>query len=225
MAIVQSKFGTKSSDSVDHILVFDSSPTQGNLLVAFIHHRNTVDCSDIVLSGWTEIACGVSLAVGKGFFKVAGALESSTVTITTNGRSASGVMTIFELDDIDTDDPVDSSVVDTGSSGTSLTIGDVVTTADIVQMICFMGVRQGGDTGSFSFTNSFTKQHDGESTGAGEVSGGGVAYRRVIVTGTYNTTASWTDAGNRVGILVAFKELAAGERRRVAFGSGKAMRR
>jgi len=108
IAFVQSKIGVKSTDSSDHTVTFDTSPTEGNLLVAFIHHRNTADETDITLSGWSDIDFASQSAVSKGFFRIAGASESSAVTIDTAAVDpASGVMVIAEYSGIKATTPLD----------------------------------------------------------------------------------------------------------------------
>ena len=212
MPVVQYKIGTKASNSANHTVVFDSAPIEGNLIVAFIHHRNTTTASDITLSGWTQSNVQINSAVQKSFWKIAGASESATVTIDTNSVSASGVMIIIELDDIDATGTLNDSGDGTSagtSEVTSFNIPDATTTEATTQILAFVGVRNGGDTASFSADDSFTIQTDGESTGASP-SGGGLAYRRVTSTGNYGPTVSWTDNGRCCGVVLAFKEAVAG---------------
>lgn len=210
--IIQSRIGAKTSDSTTHTLIYKIPPTEGNVLVAGIHHRNISLCTELTLTGWIEAACDIQGAVLRVFYKVAGASEPSEVTITAN-VAASGVMFIAELDGIDTTTPVNVSVVNnSGIDVLSLLSGDAITTQNITQMLLFSGIRDGGDTESFAFTNGFVKIRDQKSTGVGALSGMGVAYRRVTSTGTYNSTASWTDAGRAINALIAFTETTSGAR-------------
>ena len=211
IAFVQSKIGVKSTDSSDHTVTFDTSPTEGNLLVAFIHHRNTVDETDITLSGWTDIDSAVSSAVGKGFFKIAGASESSAVTIDTAAVDpASGVMIIAEYSGITETAPLNvTNSYKVASESNSLLSSDIITTVNDALLLNFCGVRQGGNDGSFSGTNSFLVVEDGESTGS-SFSGAALLDRTVTSTGTYNSTTSWTDGGKAGGVICAVEMDAAG---------------
>ncbi len=205
MALIQSKEGVKTADSIDHTVVFDAAPTAGNLLLAYISHRNTSTFGDITLPGWnTGLTATVNGYVTRGFYKIAGASESATVTIDTNGIAAAGYMAIAEFSNIDNTTPINvvATEQDSGTSDvTSLLSGSATTTQAATLLVTFAGVRAGGDNGSYAWTNSFTKIQDGLSTGTSP-SGGGLAYREVTATGTYDTTVSYTTAG-RVGVLLA----------------------
>ena len=80
-ALVQSKSGSTASGATLGVTL-DSSPTQGNVLVAIVASDTTMTSGP---SGFTERLAYVS---NEGFYvytKVAGAGESATVTVDPNG--------------------------------------------------------------------------------------------------------------------------------------------
>ena len=193
--LIQKKLGNKSSDTIDHTTTFDATPAQNNLLICGIHFRNTVDEALITLAGWTTIRSRTNGAVGKMWYKIAGASEPTAVTVDSDIEVAASAMFLAEYSGIDTTNPLDQhGGADSGSAPdvNSLLSATISTQASDSLIIAMIGTRL-AHGGGFGWTDSFIHQDDIDSTG-GSISGIGWAHRSVTSSGNYSTTGSWTNS-------------------------------
>jgi hypothetical protein len=179
---------------------YGSTPVQGNLLVAVAAAN----------SGSINTPSGWSVAVNRGtvqskaiFYKIAGASEATTVTVTQTGTSHMGLH-IYEYSGIEKSSPLDGVTSSTGS-GTSLSVSGLVTSQPDDLLIA--GFVVDADPSTFTWGSSFTEQND-FSNGSGN-SGNRASYsgadRIVTATSTYGTNATTTLTGSWTGVMAAFK--------------------
>lgn len=123
-AVVQSKTATTGTSTAASTLdaVFDSTPTEGNLLVAIgsgRFHAATDGTATISSTGWTDVyafdptGTSGSQALSVFSYKVAGSSESDTVTFDRSGSNTQRMtLIVVEISGVDSGDPFDTYAVD-----------------------------------------------------------------------------------------------------------------
>jgi hypothetical protein len=189
ITLVQSAKGGNTNTTF--LATFPSTPAAGNLLVAVAATRSNGTMTPP--SGWlTAAAPATQTSVPEQaiFYKVAGASESTTVTISTTASGTGTGLQVFEYSGVSALHT--TSTPTTGSTNPAST-GNATTTTGRALLVAGVVSKQGASAGawgnSFNQRNAFT----GGSGGGLTVFGG--ADRIVNVTGTYSTTATITGAG------------------------------
>jgi hypothetical protein len=192
--LVQKSSGTASTSSVS--ATFTSTPTSGNFLIAICGARNVTINQP---SGWSTAIneSGTPNPSQAIFYKVAGASESSTVTVTTSTTSYLGLQ-IFEYQNIASVSPVDATNSNSGT-GTVITTNSVTTSQSPDLII--VGVTINAATSFSSWTNSFTEQNDFLQTSRTFAG----ADRIVTSNGAYSTGATAANSAAWRAQIVAFK--------------------
>ena len=187
---------------------FASAPEQNDLISAVVMTRSSTLTNP---SGYTtdlEVLNAVETDILRFTYKVAGASESDTVTFTGMSGSDGSALHLREISGGATASVEDAE----GSTGrttgvTSLASGDAVTgNADDI-LIAGVAIRNA--ITNPSVTNSFVNlQHSAGNAGLEATLL--TAERIVAATGTYNTTASWTNSVTAWAGIVSYKAAAAG---------------
>ena len=169
-------------------VTLDSTPTEGNLLVC-CHYSSKQTASGP--SGWTTsvfIANDANSDDLNMTHKIAGASESTTVTVD-NGSSGQAWMYVVEFEGPWDATPLDKTATDgPQTSDSTPTVGPTATTAqDDELLVAFVGGEDISPAGSW--TDSFTEIHDTGNLG-GAKKEGAVASRLVTSTGAYQTTVT-----------------------------------
>ena len=203
---VQEKTYASPANATDSSVVFDTTPTQGSLLVACANADSTRSMSS---SGWTLVESHVSETGLYMWAKIAGASESVTVTIT--GSSASAELwaaeyatplsaTLAEVVDQNSDNETTSgSTTNPGTTGTT-------TQADELAVVC-VGVNFLPDPGTInSWSDGFGET--AELTGVGSVNtklGVGEKLLTEVSTQTCTITFSTSSSSDKGACIVTFK--------------------
>ncbi len=205
ITFVQTKNGN-SNGATSVSATFDTAPTENNLLVAIVGNRDS-STAPTTPSGWSVAISETSNTPGQVvFYKIAGASESSTVTVSNYGTSTNLGIHIYEYSGISTSSPLDQSNSANGNSATAST-GSITTTYSDELLIA--GLVSNDREASFSsWTNSFFERNDFHITSGkpGDKSGFGGADRIVSSTGSYSTSATVSGTGAWRGQIVSFKE-------------------
>jgi hypothetical protein len=183
--------------------VYGATPTQNNLLIAAANSDSDITMTS---TGWS-IAASIVAATGLYiYWKIAGAGESTTVTIGIN-VSDSGEMAIYEYSG-NTASPLDKTATASVSGVASCGTGTTATTAQADELLfAAVGKDSTATWNGLAWTNSFV-------TLSGPIAGNGspgasclsTATRAVNATGAYTTTASWTDGNwSGGGAIATFK--------------------
>lgn len=163
-----------------------SGPTAGNLLVAIVGNwdARTVTAP----AGWTTALNEGNNAPGLSvFYKIAGAGESSTVTVSLSSSTYVGLQ-LFEFSDIDPSNPLEDVV---SQSGTSLSVGFGSVTVSDEAVVLAAAVDQ-YEQSYLSWSNSFSEQYDynHDLLLSSSSTNYGVAYRVASSPGSYTTSTS-----------------------------------
>ncbi|MFQ5618778.1 MAG: hypothetical protein ACE5FR_07375 [Rhodospirillales bacterium] len=187
---------------------FTTTPVENNLIVGVLVLDKT-ESAYAIPAGFTE---AVSEFGGGGesiiFYKVAGAAESKTVTVTGVGGSKPNVLMTMEYEGIAASSPLDVTASAIAATNTSAhSTGTTATTAQ-AKALAVAAVAFEKEAGtSTSWSNSFVEEGVGMDAvgGATEVSGG-FATKILAATGTQETT--WTIGGTASkgsGCVATFK--------------------
>ncbi|MDX1708225.1 MAG: hypothetical protein R3274_06470, partial [Desulfobacterales bacterium] len=205
ISYVQTKNGN-SNGATSVSATFDTAPTENNLLVAIVGNRDSSTAPNTP-SGWSVAISQTTNTPGQViFYKIAGASESSTVTVNNYGTSTNLGIHIYEYSGVATSSPLDQSNSASGNSATAST-GSITTTQDNELLIA--GLVSNDREASFSsWTNSFSEKNDFHITSGkpGDKSGFGGADRIVSSTGSFSTSATVSGSGAWRGQIVSFKE-------------------
>lgn len=205
MAIARvQKVAFKAEGDASVTVTFGSPPTEGNLLIAWTMGETVATNASI--TGWTKaISCLVGGSASSAiFYKVAGAGESSNVTInwTSSTSTAIAVAEYSGLSAVVLDKTAYSN--NDGSPGTSQTSGTTATTTASEELAVVMVQNRNGIT-SPSWSNSFTTLDvDGSPTYV--ING----QKFLSATGEIETTLSWTGDAYSGGCIATFKATPAG---------------
>jgi len=207
VTIVQSKAATKYDTPADSTLTatFDSTPTEGNTLVAvYIGAQGWVSGAfSISGTGWTEHQEGITAdppyTSRASYTKVAGASEPTAITVTGQSNDA-GALYLLELDGILTSDIFEAQNTGySGTAGTSQNSGDV-SPAAAAFLICAGHCWNTTADQDFTHSANWTELFDvsGQSGGGATEMNSCLAYREVAA-GTYSNTVSWTNTSTYGG--------------------------
>jgi hypothetical protein len=196
--LVQKATGNSSTSSVS--ATFTSTPASGHFLIAIVGAGNATFNQP---SGWSTAINEGSQSVSQAiFYKVAGASEPTTVTISGTGNVYHGLQ-IFEYQNIATVSPVDGTNSNSGT-GTAITTHSVTTTQNSDLII--VGVAISANTSFGSWTNSFVEQNDFP-VGSGSIfrTFGGADFVTNSA-GTFSTGATAGSSAAWRAQIVAFKD-------------------
>ena len=207
IAQVQKKDAGTSGNQTSITATFDSTPTEDNLLI-LVHYFPS--SSTVTLpSGWSQAAQkrdtndnGNTITMG---YKVAGASESTAVTVTV-GSNKHSTLSIFEYSGLVTSSPLDQSATNGCGDGRSCSVGTTGTTSQADELV-IGGLGIGGNIGGWdnTWTNSFTQQTTAISTGSGTISNNSVADCIASSTGTFESTEGWNQDKKAFGVIATFK--------------------
>jgi len=198
--LVQTMTTTSGTTATSVSATFDNPPVQDNLLIAIIATSAGITFNQP--SGWST-AINEAGSPGQAiFYKVAGASESATVTVTTGSGTGYRGLQIFEYENIDQATPFLDATSNNGS-GTSVTTNSV--TVNEVPALVIVGVVINAATNFSSWTGSFTERND---FGPGSFRTFAGADRIVNSTGGYSTGATAGTSGAWRAQIVAFKSAA-----------------
>lgn len=214
IAQVQKNTGTSGGNTTSVAATFTSAPTQDNLLIC-AHHADAGSPTVTLPTNWSEAvtvlrsATGTRTTIG---YRVAGASESSTVTVTTDASTSQG-LSIFEYSGMSTTQGtvLDQTASNTTGGATSASTGTTLATAEADELvIAAIGLSGSGDGWGNAWTNSFVQQTtvaDGSGAGWSDHT---TAHRIATATGTFETTESWTTTRNSANVIATFKAGASG---------------
>jgi hypothetical protein len=179
---------------------FASAPAQSRLLVAIVGERTNVTI--VQPAGWST---AINQPGGPGqaiFYKVAGASEPSSLTVSLSGGTTRLGLQLYEFSGVASVSPLDATASATGNSATPAS-GNATTTQAIELLIAGEVVQS--PTSVSAWTNSFVEQNDNTNGGASNRAQYGGATRIVQATGTYSTAATAAASANWRGQIATFK--------------------
>lgn len=185
----------------------DASPTQGDLLVAVVGSNGSSTDAVTTPSGWTLAAHGGgAYLVINMFYKVAGASESATFSVTYTGTSTtySTAIVVYEFSTF-TATPLDQ-VANGSNLAAASTSWSTSTTPTTTQAddLCIAAWTSAGAQTDTSYSNSFVKQDSvDESVGGTNTT---TAFLETVATGAQTCTMTRTaSAANGQGCIATFK--------------------
>lgn len=201
---VQQKDYASTANTTSHSLVFTSTPVQNNLLVITV----VTDAACTTPSGFS-VASTIANATGNYiFYKVAGASESTTVTLAINASTSLSACG-FEFSGMATSTPFDvGTTLNVGSGVTSIGTGTTATTAQANELLvaCTSFPFTGAAAAVTAWSNSFTAQAALASSGSTPNVKNMTATRVVTSTGTFSTaTTIDSSVNNANGMIATFK--------------------
>ena len=195
MAITQVQTIVYASGTTSATASYVNTPTEGNLLIAYAGH-GAETMAGASISGFTLVVSAktnTSRCVGI-YYKIAGAAESKNVVLTGTNPCR---IAIEEWSGLTLATPdASASTADTGSSVTSRSSGTTGTTVAVEELAVAV-VPPSGPTASQTWSNSFTQTYG--------TSNFFTAYRLLSVTGSCETTLSWTTAKQAGGMIATFR--------------------
>lgn len=203
---VQKKKYGSVGDSTSHSIVLDGNPVQGNLLVVCIVSDAAVT---VAPSGYTLAVFQTDFVDGNIYYKIAGAGESPTISITI-GASTSTAMQAFEYSGMKAV-PLDQ-VESRPAQGVATTI-NTNTTPSTTQAneLIFVAACLRFEPGTQTITawdNGFTSENEAVTTASVNINLIlNVATKTVSATGTYTANATMNNtgvAGHDVGLIATF---------------------
>lgn len=182
-------------------ITYPATPTQGDLLVVGIVWRNDVSVSSIS-SGWnlasastagTDCDCAI-------YYKIAGASEPTTVTITLSGNSKSALVGT-EFSGVNQTFPFDQSSANNGT-GTAGTTGNIAPTKQTTELVISLYSNINTYTWG-SYDNSQTEILQVTTTGGSPTSKSNLAMSKATTSSknavnygaTLSTSGTWAVAG------------------------------
>ena len=203
---VQKKaFGSTVSDT-SHNIVFDSAPTQNNLLILCVVADTTVDTP----STWTLAVSNLSFTGNYIFYKIAGSSESATINVTITDSTACA-MQAFEYSGIVTTSPLDQVVEQEGQGGGgTITTGTTAATSqddELAIALIGMGLGENATTSVTSYSDSFFEEDEISTTNGVANVRNSCATKTLTAIGTVTTTATinTSGTGGHSGLLATFK--------------------
>lgn len=195
---VQKKKYAAPSASTSHSVVFDSAPTQGNLLILCVVGDAIVNTP----SGWDQAVDSVNFTDTGIYYKTAGASESTTITVSLSG-SAKAVMLAYEYSGMT--NALDKTASATSSASTIASGTTATITVPDQLLVALFGINQSTSGTVSSYSNSFVQDDFADTGNTGADVAGYVAMRTVSTTGAYSTTATLNDfhSGNS-GVIATF---------------------
>jgi hypothetical protein len=195
MALTQVQAPVYGSGTTSALASFASTPTQGNLLIAYAG-TGSETMAGAAISGFTLlIAVKSNTDRGLGiYYKVAGAAESKDVTLTGTSPCRLAIEEWSGLNAVESDKT--ASTPDSGSTVTSRSSGTTATTTAPDELAVAM-LAPGGSTTGQSWSNGFTQSYGSNNYFTG--------YKVLTSMGAVETTLSWTTARNCGGCIATFK--------------------
>lgn len=202
MAQIQKKTAADVGDQTSHSVVFNSPPTQGNMMILCIASNVFIVTPP---SGWTNAVTQSDFLACYVYYKIAGPGESSTVSFTSTAGCAA--MIAFEYSSLSSIDQT-ANAIGQGAAGT-ISTGTTSTTTSANEIAFAVATFRLGDgaTSVSSWSNSFTTEGNASSLGAGDADVYiDVATKTLVATGTVTSTATLnTTAGaDNVGAVATF---------------------
>lgn len=205
-SLVQDQQGTQVQNETTCTATYDSTPTQGNLLVAVFFTRSTGGFT--APSGWTLDVESVNTTEDDRiqiYSKTAGASESTAVTFTGLASSSSGgsSLSIQEWSGMAASSQLDKTASTGRTSGTSISSGTTATLAQADE-VAIAGVGLRSSSIAVSANNSFTVLNSPSTTAnaANQVTD---AYRILSATTGITTTFSWSGTIVAVAAIATYK--------------------
>lgn len=211
---VQKKGYASSGDATTHNIVFDSGPTQGNLLIVSFSGDGYYSSG---LETWTQVVSRENWSGTYIYYKIAGAGESATIAITIAG-STSLVGVAYEYSGMD-GTPFDKAAND-GGADTSAESGTTATTAQAAELLiaCVGTTAPGSSAPSVTaWSNSFGEEYNAIATGSGSNVRHASASRIVAATGAYSTTGTLSGSSVWEAGIATFKIAAAAATKSLVF--------
>lgn len=205
IAVVQSKQGNVSDNATSISATLDSAITEGNLLTVDCFTRSTTLTNPSGFTTDVNVVNSTELDVARIASKVAGASESTTITIT---QSPSDVGAIFVRE---ISDQASSALDKTASTGrttgaTTISSGTTATLSqadEICLAIC--GLRE--DTSAESVDNSYTLDAVTHSATPGGTDAILLSASRIVAATTaQQTDFSWTVSTTAIAAIATYKE-------------------
>jgi hypothetical protein len=223
IALVQSNSGTSASATVNPS--FSVAPSNGNLVVLCFASD---DYNGTPNTGWTQ-SSEMEQQVNHGgyiWWRIStGANPPGSYTI---GSATNSAWIMMEFSGVDAS-PYDVSEGQSANFPGSANYSTPSATPTSGNRLLVAMIGAGTSSGSMAgfttsgWTNSFTKVTDSGSAGAGTNDAVSTAYRLVTANGStaYSTTATWSSGPqSSSGLIIAFKEAAAGGGTTLAANSG-----
>jgi hypothetical protein len=206
LTLVQSKSAVTATAQVALLAVFDASPTSGNLLLAAANADATLTMTS---SGWTLAASVINFTGLYHWWKIAGALESSTVTVTPSG-TATVELYIAEYSGNDPSPLDQTATSNPGSNASTIASGttSATTQADELAIAAFGWNDSPGTAGlASSVSNGFALDANLRGTDPTSMDTWlAVASKALVATGAQTTTATLAGtAGRPVGLIATYK--------------------
>lgn len=198
---VQTKVFNSTTNATSNSITFTSAPVTGDLMILTVVSGSTISGTP---SGWTVVNSAVGNTGTYMYWKIAGASESATLTITLSSADAC-ILFAMEYSGVTT---LDKTAEATGG-GVTTTIGTGTTAATTTAnelIVALAGV--GGfaaATNISSWSNSIVNQLTGNVSAVNMSAFMGV--KTVSATGTQTATATLNGngTGNDSGIIATFK--------------------
>jgi hypothetical protein len=204
-AFVQKKAATTTADSTSLSATLTSGPIQNDLLIVV---AGAYPATLTTPAGYTLVTSPVGVYL---WYKVAGASESPTVSVT---GSVAGALELLVMEWSGMASPsldqTANSPNDAAATHTTWTTGVTAATTQASELvIAAVGLYQPAAGNSYSpWSAGYTAQADLEPTGSASLGAAGVASRVVAATGTQTATATWTKASYAAGMIATFKAAA-----------------
>lgn len=197
----QHKSYFSSANATTHNIVLDSTPIQGNLMILCVVSDDAVTSTP---AGWTAVNNASGFCDIFMYWKIAGASESSTISVTINSSDCC-ILFAYEYSGLTTLDKTNAATGQGGSN--TINTGTTATTTAANELVIALVGSASNATGRSisSWSNSLVADFSGLTSVT--VVLGGVAILVVSATGTYTTTATMniSGSGNDVGIIATFK--------------------
>lgn len=201
---VQNKSYGSAADATGHTITLNTTPVAGNLLILCVNADYDIPTPP---SGWTLVVKPAAFCIAAMYYKVAGASEPTSITVTQD-TSSSMCLYVMEYSGMA------ASPFDTNASvsleGSPISTGTTPTTAQADELLVAMAAFAPDiDTSVSSWSNSFVEKVEVVPT-AGTALRLVVASRIVSATGAYSTEATAVNAANlqHIGLIAAFKKAA-----------------
>lgn len=203
-----------TTGTTSQVITYGATPTQNNLLICCTGSDATVSMSS---SGWTLAVSAVNAQGEYMWYKLAGAAESSTVTVTPSSTAP----TVSAIMEFSVTGGWNASPLDKTASATRTTSGNIqatgttATTTTANDFVIGAINPHGFSTAPTSplWTNSYTNII----TVAGTTGASSnlrvalfVATLTLVATGTTSSNVSWTNSSNSAGGLVGTFAIASG---------------
>ncbi len=209
--LLQSKIAGSDVNVTSLAVVFDSPPTNGNTMIAFLYTRAATTVRAISESGWAAILDeGIFQSGFALWWKVAGASESSTVTGTLDSENECNML-IAEIQGAHASAPIDqSALTDSGTdSATSETTQSITPGQNGSCVLAFVAVNENSGTFGNGWTNSFTVMEKYEGAASGDVSQSG-AFLNQVTAAAISTNESWANSLRHGSVIVNILPAAVG---------------